>query len=97
MLSHFCRNPDPEDTIAFDAAVLLGKLCVMDENAKFKLLRSLEQSSDTHIRAKVCFCLIVIITQPGQEWADFNPAEMHIKKAAIQYGLALRTMSEQTV
>jgi hypothetical protein len=53
VLSHFCCNPDPDDTIAFDAAVLLGKLCVMDENAKFKLLRSLEHSTDTHIKAKV--------------------------------------------
>ena len=53
VLSHFCRNPDPDDTNAFDAAVLLGKLCVADENAKFKLLRSLDQSTDTHIKAKV--------------------------------------------
>ncbi|KAL4239547.1 HEAT repeat containing 9 [Mactra antiquata] len=52
VLSHFCRNPDPEDTIAFDAAVLLGKLCVMDDNAKYKLLRSLEHSNDTHVKAK---------------------------------------------
>ena len=56
MLSHFCRNPDPDDANAFDAAVLLGRLCVLDENAKFKLLRSLDQSADTHIKAKVSFC-----------------------------------------
>lgn len=60
VLSHFCRNPDPEDTIAFDAAVLLGRLCVMDENAKFKLLRSLQQSNDTHIKAKVIILLLLL-------------------------------------
>ena len=53
VLSHFCRNPDPDDPNAFDAAVLLGKLCVADENAKFKLLRTLHHSSDTHVKAKV--------------------------------------------
>ncbi|XP_053391343.1 uncharacterized protein LOC123563746 isoform X3 [Mercenaria mercenaria] len=58
VLSHFCCNPDPEDTIAFDAAVLLGKLCVMDENAKFRLMRSLEHSTDTHIRAKALEVLV---------------------------------------
>ncbi|XP_052261939.1 uncharacterized protein LOC127865911 isoform X4 [Dreissena polymorpha] len=58
VLSHFCCNPDPEDTIAFDAAILLGRLCVMDENAKQKLLRSLDQSSDTHVKAKALETLV---------------------------------------
>jgi len=59
VLSHFCCNPDPEDTIAFDSALLLGKLCVMDTNAKNKLLQSLQQNEDTHIKAKVDFAFIL--------------------------------------
>ena len=62
VLSHFCRNPDPDDTNAFDAAVLLGKLCVADENAKFKLLRALDQTADTHVKAKVIVCNDQIIS-----------------------------------
>ena len=53
ILSHFCRNPDHEDQIALDSAVLLGKLCVADENAKIKLKHSLEYTKDTHVKAKV--------------------------------------------
>ena len=67
VLSHFCRNPDPDDTNAFDAAVLLGKLCVADENAKFKLLRSLDQSADTHIKAKVKSNLTLTLKLPKAE------------------------------
>ncbi|XP_060063442.1 nestin-like [Ylistrum balloti] len=52
MLSHFCRNPDPDDQIALDAAILLGKLCVADNNAKVKLKLSLEYNTDTHVKAK---------------------------------------------
>lgn len=52
MLSHFCRNPDPDDQIALDAAILLGKLCVADNNAKNKLKLSLEHNTDTHVKAK---------------------------------------------
>ncbi|KAJ8319004.1 hypothetical protein KUTeg_004095 [Tegillarca granosa] len=48
VLSHFCRSPDPDDSNALDAAVLLGKLCVADDSAKIKLKRSLHQSDDTH-------------------------------------------------
>jgi len=53
VLSHFCCNPDPDDQISFEAAVLLGRLCVSDDNAKFKLKQSLEYSEDTHVKAKV--------------------------------------------
>lgn len=53
MLSHFCRNPDPEDQISLDAAILLGKLCVADNNAKVKLKLSLEYNTDSHVKAKV--------------------------------------------
>ncbi|XP_033750717.1 uncharacterized protein LOC117334950 isoform X2 [Pecten maximus] len=52
MLSHFCRNPDPDDQIALDAAILLGKLCVADNNAKVKLKLSLEHNTDSHVKAK---------------------------------------------
>lgn len=52
VLSHFCCNPDPDDQISFEAAVLLGRLCVSDDNAKFKLKQSLEYSEDTHVKAK---------------------------------------------
>lgn len=55
VLSHFCRSPDPDDSNALDAAVLLGKLCVADDSAKVKLKRSLHQSDDTHVKAKVCY------------------------------------------
>ena len=53
MLSHFCRNPDPEDQIAFDSAVLLGRLCVRDASAEARLMKALEETSDSHIKAKV--------------------------------------------
>ena len=53
VLSHFCCNPDPDDQISFEAAVLLGRLCVSDENGKFKLKQSLEYNEDTHVKAKV--------------------------------------------
>ncbi|XP_063443998.1 uncharacterized protein LOC134724732 isoform X2 [Mytilus trossulus] len=52
VLSHFCCNPDPDDQISFEASVLLGRLCVSDENARFKLKQSLEFSNDTHVKAK---------------------------------------------
>lgn len=53
VLSHFCRNPDPEDQIAFDSAVLLGRLCVRDASAEARLMKALEEPSDSHIKAKV--------------------------------------------
>lgn len=44
----------PDDPIALEAAVLLGRLCVDDENARAELKRSLESpTSDTHKKAKV--------------------------------------------
>ena len=53
VLSHFCRNPDPEDQIAFDSAVLLGRLCVRDASAEARLMKALEEPSGSHIKAKV--------------------------------------------
>lgn len=53
VLSHFCCNPDPADKISFESAVLLGMLCVSDDNARSKLLVTLEKSGDTHRIAKV--------------------------------------------
>ncbi|KAL3877329.1 hypothetical protein ACJMK2_035059 [Sinanodonta woodiana] len=67
VLSHFCRNPDPDDMTAFDAAVLLGRLCVSDENAKFKLLRALDQSHDTHVKAKALEILVKQLTATSPE------------------------------
>ncbi|KAK3610757.1 hypothetical protein CHS0354_028156 [Potamilus streckersoni] len=67
VLSHFCRNPDPDDMTAFDAAVLLGRLCVSDENAKFKLLRALDQSQDTHVKAKALEILVKQLTATSPE------------------------------
>ncbi|XP_052684890.1 uncharacterized protein LOC128164871 isoform X3 [Crassostrea angulata] len=53
VLSHFCRNPASDDPIALEAAVLLGRLCVDDDNARAELKRSLESTtSDTHKKAK---------------------------------------------
>jgi hypothetical protein len=54
VLSHFCRNPDPEDQIAFDSAVLLGCLCVKDQSAEQRLMKAIEEpSSDSHTKSKV--------------------------------------------
>lgn len=54
VLSHFCQNPASDDPIALEAAVLLGRLCVDDDNARAELKRSLESTtSDTHKKAKV--------------------------------------------
>ncbi|XP_061175162.1 uncharacterized protein LOC133184218 isoform X2 [Saccostrea echinata] len=53
VLSHFCSNPAANDPIALEAAVLLGRLCVDDDNARAELKRSLESTtSDTHKKAK---------------------------------------------
>ncbi|XP_064618168.1 LOW QUALITY PROTEIN: uncharacterized protein LOC135482224 [Liolophura sinensis] len=57
VLSHFCRNPDP-DEIAFDAAILLGKMCVADKYAKARLKSALHQDYDTHHKAKAIEILI---------------------------------------
>ena len=53
VLSHFCRNPDPDDIIAFNSAVCLGRLCVKDDSAKARLIQAMEESQDNHVRAKV--------------------------------------------
>lgn len=58
VLSHLCRNPDPEDLVAFNSAVCLGKLCVKDESAQARLVRAMEESKDTHLRAKAMEILV---------------------------------------
>ncbi|XP_048248780.1 uncharacterized protein LOC124122889 isoform X3 [Haliotis rufescens] len=58
ILSHFCRNPDPEDPISFEAAVLLGRLCVADANGKEKLKKALTESTDSHIKSKAVEILV---------------------------------------
>lgn len=62
VLSHFCCNPDPEDPIAFDSAVLLGRLCVRDTNAEARLMKALEEPTDSHIKAKA---LEILVKQLG--------------------------------
>uniref|UniRef100_A0A2C9LNZ8 HEAT repeat-containing protein 4 n=1 Tax=Biomphalaria glabrata TaxID=6526 RepID=A0A2C9LNZ8_BIOGL len=58
VLSHFCQNPDPDDIIAFQAAVCLGQLCVKDIHAQDRLVKTLEESPDTHIKAKALEILV---------------------------------------
>ncbi|ESO98615.1 hypothetical protein LOTGIDRAFT_238980 [Lottia gigantea] len=58
VLSHFCCNPDPDDPTSMEAAVLLGKLCVADSNAKGKLSNALSTSDDSHIKAKALEILV---------------------------------------
>ncbi|XP_067672205.1 uncharacterized protein [Haliotis asinina] len=58
ILSHFCGNPDPEDPISFEAAVLLGRLCVADANGKQKLKNALTESTDSHIKSKAVEILV---------------------------------------
>ncbi|KAL8600891.1 hypothetical protein ACOMHN_045029 [Nucella lapillus] len=74
VLSHLCRNPDPDDQIAFDSAVLLGRLCVRDASAQARLLQSLRDSPDTHIRAKVSGSIsaLVHITLDGLSVTIFS-------------------------
>ncbi|ELT97382.1 hypothetical protein CAPTEDRAFT_190566 [Capitella teleta] len=52
ILSLLCRADDPNDPISFHSAIALGKMCVADENAKNKLSRMLEESTDVHQRAE---------------------------------------------
>ncbi|XP_035827330.1 uncharacterized protein LOC101845258 [Aplysia californica] len=58
VLSHFCRNPDPDDIIAFNSAVCLGRLCVRDESAQNRLVKAMEESKDNHVRAKALEILV---------------------------------------
>ncbi|KAK7507498.1 hypothetical protein BaRGS_00001433, partial [Batillaria attramentaria] len=58
VLSHFCCNPDPEDQIAFESAVLLGRLCVRDANAEARLVKAVEEPTDTHMKAKALEILV---------------------------------------
>ncbi|KAH9513080.1 hypothetical protein Btru_035790 [Bulinus truncatus] len=58
ILSHFCQNPDPADKIAFHAAVCLGQLCIKDQKAQERLLQTLEDSQDSHIKAKALEILV---------------------------------------
>ena len=53
VLSLLCKCEDADDEISFHAAVTLGKLCVVDENARLKLKGMFERSEDTHKRAQV--------------------------------------------
>ncbi|KAK6187102.1 hypothetical protein SNE40_005199 [Patella caerulea] len=58
VLSHFCCNPDPDDPISIEAAVLIGKLCVSDINAKTKLSTALSETDDSHLKAKALEILV---------------------------------------
>ena len=53
VLSHYSKNPDPEDSTSLEAAVLLGKLCVNDDHGERRLKQSLRSDTDTHQKAKV--------------------------------------------
>ncbi|XP_059146046.1 uncharacterized protein LOC131933275 [Physella acuta] len=58
VLSHLCQNPDPDDPIAFHAAVCLGHLCVKDDHALARLMSTVKESRDTHIKAKALEILV---------------------------------------
>ena len=72
----------PDDPIALEAAVLLGRLCVDDENARAELKRSLESpTSDTHKKAKVSKSskmLIEILVVPARD--IYNSFERYYRK-----------------
>jgi hypothetical protein len=54
VLSLLCLSDEETDPISFHAAVVLGKMCVADENAKNKLRKTLSATGiDTHLRALV--------------------------------------------
>ena len=48
-----CRGREPDDTVSFDAAVCLGRLCVRDKHAQDKLVSVLKDTQNTRIRAQV--------------------------------------------
>lgn len=60
VLSLLCKCSDPEDKISFHAAVALGKMCVMDDNATRKLRGMFDKSQNAHRKAEVDFqCLYI--------------------------------------
>ncbi|XP_070186621.1 uncharacterized protein [Littorina saxatilis] len=80
VLSHFCRNPDPEDQIAFSSAVLLGRLCVRDASAEARLMKALEEPSDcSHTKAKA---LDILVKQLGKIDAVIVDQILHLLKSS---------------
>ena len=53
ILSLLCFSEDPNDPLSLNSAILLGKLCVVDENATTKLRQVIADSKDTHVKAQV--------------------------------------------
>ena len=53
VLTYLCKNPDPADTISFDAAVCLGKLCVFDDSPVWRLRKAVVETKDTHLTSRV--------------------------------------------
>lgn len=59
MLSYFCRNLVFDDFIVFEVVVLLGRLCVDDDNVRAELKRFLELIIlDIYKKVKVRFIMV---------------------------------------
>ncbi|XP_064635806.1 uncharacterized protein LOC135492977 isoform X2 [Lineus longissimus] len=82
VLSHLCKNPDPSDCIAFDAAICLGKLCVADKFAKKRLKSALKDlDSDSHVRFKA---MDVLVRQMNcTDWEVIQSILTHLKSSPV--------------
>ena len=60
-LSVLCLYEETEDALSLNAAVLLGKLCVHDENAIKKLRQVIKDSKSTHTVYQVVLFLKILV------------------------------------
>ena len=60
-LSLLCESEETEDPLSLNAAVLLGKLCVHDENAIKKLRQVVKDCKNTHTLSQVMICFFMDI------------------------------------
>ena len=56
-----CLYEETEDALSLNAAVLLGKLCVHDENAIKKLRHVIKDSKSTHTVSQVVLFLKILV------------------------------------
>ncbi|XP_013379125.2 uncharacterized protein LOC106150709 [Lingula anatina] len=77
VLSHFCKNPDPCDPVAFDASLCLGKLCVKEEAARTRLRKTLFETKDTHIKNQALDILVRQLHE--KDWAIVKAVLMQLR------------------
>ncbi|XP_074647936.1 uncharacterized protein LOC141903632 isoform X2 [Tubulanus polymorphus] len=59
ILNHFTKSPGPDNKLALESAICLGKLCVADVDAKKRLYDTvLSSSADTHTKANALDVLV---------------------------------------